>query len=89
MSPRDEDDLECEKNVARSIQNSFMVKLMIRSLDKAGCPVNPGRHFVCEKCSQLVDGGNDMNQCIQINPLGPCQIGGHHFRPSVCMSVRK
>ena len=58
--------LKCEKNIARAIQSSPFIRLMLAGLKDAGCTVTPHRHMVCEPCSPEVSGGYDqkMNQLL-------------------------
>ena len=59
--------VQCEKNIARAIQSSPFIRLMLAGLNEAGCKVTPHRHLVCEPdCSPEVSGGYDQktNQVV-------------------------
>ena len=56
---KSEQDVQCEKKLARILSGSLMARLLMSALEKAGCPVSPHRHFACEECSDAVDGGTD------------------------------
>lgn len=57
---------QCEERLVRVLRESSLAKLFISALTNAGCDITPHRHFVCENCSQAVDGGYDAkyNQIV-------------------------
>ena len=47
----------CERLVAKVLDRSPIVKLMINALEDNGCKFIPWKHLACEPCSAAVDGG--------------------------------
>lgn len=49
----------CHNRLERALSKSSYVRYMLDAMRKAGCPVDVGRHLVCEPCGPTVAGGFD------------------------------
>ncbi|XP_077487010.1 mitochondrial inner membrane protease ATP23 homolog [Amblyomma americanum] len=63
------DNIRCEKNVLKLINESPLVKLMISAIKSAGCDIDIRRNICCEPCEGLVTGGFDS----EYNQVVVCQ----------------
>lgn len=54
--------LACQRNVVKALRNSQLLKILVASLEDAGCPFSPRRHLSCEPCKDMgVSGGYDLS----------------------------
>lgn len=58
--------VRCLSKIAKVVESSPLVKLLMSALKSKGCELDLSRHIVCENCSEEVTGGYDTleNQII-------------------------
>ena len=64
--PSEQELRSCEKRIAKALDSSPLIKILLKGMQNAGCVVNPARHFACENCSGEIAGGFDVrtNQVV-------------------------
>ena len=58
----------CEGLIAKSLDESPMVRILVRAMEARGCALNPARHIACENCSGDLAGGFD----VEVNQVVIC-----------------